>query len=39
MLTAAADLGALLRTPVEYYILVIHIINTATTTEFLVLFV
>jgi len=27
--TAAADLGALLRMPVEHYILIIHIINTA----------
>lgn len=37
--SAAADLGALLRMPVEYYNIVIHIINTTTTTEFHVLFI
>lgn len=37
--SAAADLGALLRMPVEYYNLVIHIINIAATTVFYVLFI
>lgn len=37
--SAAADLGALLRMPVECYNLIIHIINTATATVFHVLFI
>lgn len=36
---AAADLGALLRMPVAHYILIIHIINTATTAEFPLIYI